>query len=172
MQRRKKVARELLFDPEIEKAAKANIKAARLARQAARLASGTQETNKEESSSSSDDETESMAGVDQPPRRTLDDYGQATDGQNPNLGFQPVNPVSFDIKNTMLIALKENQFSGSESEYPNIHLSLFYEACWYTDPTGISDSNKKLKLFPLSLTVLIDLIVVCTLLDGVHHSTV
>ncbi|GAU10206.1 hypothetical protein TSUD_421460, partial [Trifolium subterraneum] len=78
--------------------------------------------------------------------------GQTTGGHNPNLGFQPVNPVSFDIKNTMLSALKENQFSGSESEFPNIHLAQFYEACGYTDPTGVSESNKKLRLFPLSLT--------------------
>ncbi|GAU49183.1 hypothetical protein TSUD_133780 [Trifolium subterraneum] len=93
-----------------------------------------------------------MAGVDPPPRRTLGDYGQATGGHNPNLGFKPMNPVSFDIKNTVLSALKENQFSGSESECPNIHLARFYEACGYTDPTGVSESNKKLSLFPLSLT--------------------
>ncbi|GAU51742.1 hypothetical protein TSUD_415390, partial [Trifolium subterraneum] len=75
-----------------------------------------------------------------------------TGGHNPNLGFQPVNPVSFDIKNTVLSALKENQFSGSESECPNIHLARFYEACGYTDLAGVSESNKKLRLFPLSLT--------------------
>ncbi|GAU48567.1 hypothetical protein TSUD_137520 [Trifolium subterraneum] len=120
----KQVGRELLFDPEIEKTAKANRKAVRLARQAARLASGTRETSKEESSSShtSDEETKNMAGVVQPPRRTLGDYGQETDSQNPNL------------------------------EWPNIHLSNFYEACGYTDLTGVSKSNKKLRLFPLSLT--------------------
>ncbi|GAU32930.1 hypothetical protein TSUD_152910 [Trifolium subterraneum] len=93
-----------------------------------------------------------MAGVDPPRRRTLGDYGQATGGHNPNMGFQPVNPVSFDIKNTVLSALKENQFAGSDSECLNIHLARFYEACGYTDPTGVSESNKKLRLFPLSLT--------------------
>ncbi|GAU38817.1 hypothetical protein TSUD_163920 [Trifolium subterraneum] len=154
MQGREKVVRELLFDPEIEKTAKANRKAARLARQAARLASGIQETSEEESSSphTSDDETESMAGVNPPPRRTLGDYGQATNGQNANLGFQPANPVSFDIKNTVLNSLKENQYSGAESECPNIHLSHFYEACGYIDPPNISESDKRLRLFKLSLT--------------------
>ncbi|GAU24617.1 hypothetical protein TSUD_289800 [Trifolium subterraneum] len=153
-QGRKKVVRELIFDPEIETTAKANIKAVRLAHQAARLASGTEEILEEEvpSPNTSDNETESMAGVVQPPRRTLGDYGQTTDGQNPNLGFQPVNPVSFDIKNTVLNALKENQYSGAESECPNIHLSHFYEACGYTDPPGISESDKRLRLFKLSLT--------------------
>ncbi|GAU51545.1 hypothetical protein TSUD_414080 [Trifolium subterraneum] len=85
-------------------------KAVRLAHQAALLASGTEEILEEQvpSSNTSNDETESMAGVDPPPRRTLGDYGQATGGHNPNLGFQPVNP--------------------------NV------------------ESNKKLRLFPLSLT--------------------
>ncbi|GAU28118.1 hypothetical protein TSUD_295550 [Trifolium subterraneum] len=133
---------------------KANRKAVRLAHQAALLEGGMEEIIEEEvpSSNTSNDETESMAGVDPPPRRTLGDYGQTTGGHNPNLGFQPVNPVSFDIKNTVLSALKENQFSGSESECPNIHLARFYEACGYTDPTSVSESNKKLRLFPLSLT--------------------
>ncbi|GAU15422.1 hypothetical protein TSUD_44590 [Trifolium subterraneum] len=154
MQGRKKVVRELIFDPEIEKTAKANRKAVCLAHQTALLTSGTEEILEEEvpSSNTSNYETENMAGVDPPPRRTLGDYGQATGGHNPNLGFQPVNPVSFDIKNTVLSALKENQFSGNESECPNIHLARFYEACGYTDPTGVSESNKKLTLFPLSLT--------------------
>ncbi|GAU49708.1 hypothetical protein TSUD_135300 [Trifolium subterraneum] len=74
-----------------------------------------------------------MARIVPPPRRTLGDYGQATNGKNANLGFQPANQVSFDIKNTVLNALKENQYSGAESECPNIHLSHFYEACGYTD---------------------------------------
>ncbi|GAU46838.1 hypothetical protein TSUD_83460, partial [Trifolium subterraneum] len=104
MQGRKKVVREMIFDPEIEKKAKANRKAVRLAHQATLLTSGTEEILEEEvpSSNTSNDETESMAGVDPSPRRTLGDYGQTTGGHNPNLGFQPVNPVSFDIKNTFL----------------------------------------------------------------------
>ncbi|GAU21678.1 hypothetical protein TSUD_242500 [Trifolium subterraneum] len=154
MQGRKKVVRELGFDPEIEKTTKVNRKAVRLARQAARLASGTDEIREEEVSSphTSDDEIESMAGVVQPPRRTLDDYGQAMNGQNANLGFQPANPVPFDIKNTVLSALKGNQYSGAESECPNIHLSRFYDACGYTDPASISELDKRLRLFKLCLT--------------------
>ncbi|GAU45321.1 hypothetical protein TSUD_84380, partial [Trifolium subterraneum] len=207
MQGRKKVVQELIFDPEIEKTAKANRKAVRLAHQAALLACGTEEILEEEvpSSNTSNDETESMAGVDPPPRRTLGDYGQAIGGHNPNLGFQPVNPVSFDIKNTVLSALKENQFSGKEileEEVPssntsndetesmagvdppprrtlgdygqaigghnpnlgfqpvnpvsfdikNTVLSALKENQFSGNPTGVSESNKKLRLFPLSLT--------------------
>ncbi|MCI50861.1 hypothetical protein A2U01_0072105, partial [Trifolium medium] len=41
-----------------------------------------------------------------PPRRTLGDYGQRNDGEIANLGFQQMNSVAFDIKNTVLSALK------------------------------------------------------------------
>ncbi|MCI90732.1 hypothetical protein A2U01_0112026, partial [Trifolium medium] len=44
-----------------------------------------------------------------PPRRTLGDYGQRNNGEIANLGFQLANPVAFDIKNTVLSALKEDQ---------------------------------------------------------------
>ncbi|MCH91038.1 hypothetical protein A2U01_0011962, partial [Trifolium medium] len=60
--------------------------------------------------------------------------------------------VSFDIKNTVLSALKENPYSGSESQCPNLHLSHFYEACDYTDPPGVSESDKRLRLFKHSLS--------------------
>ncbi|MCI72730.1 hypothetical protein A2U01_0093994, partial [Trifolium medium] len=48
-----------------------------------------------------------------PPRRTLGDYGLRNNGEIANLGFQLTNPVMFDIKNTVIIALKEDQYSGA-----------------------------------------------------------
>ncbi|GAU10510.1 hypothetical protein TSUD_420800, partial [Trifolium subterraneum] len=39
-----------------------------------------------------------------------------------------------------------------ESQCPNLHLSHFYDACDYTDPPGISESDKRLRLFKFSLT--------------------
>ncbi|MCI39783.1 hypothetical protein A2U01_0061015, partial [Trifolium medium] len=65
----RKVVRKLHFDPEIEKTAKANRKAARLTRESARLAGVTQETSEEGVSSphTSDDKTNSMAEVNPPP---------------------------------------------------------------------------------------------------------
>ncbi|MCI30470.1 hypothetical protein A2U01_0051679, partial [Trifolium medium] len=62
-----------------------------------------------------------------PPRRTLGDYGERNNGVIANFGFQPVNPVAFDIKNTVL-------------------------TCDYTDPPGVSESDKRLRLFKHSLT--------------------
>ncbi|MCI76425.1 hypothetical protein A2U01_0097695, partial [Trifolium medium] len=65
----------LLFDPEIERTAKANRKAVRLAKEAARLARFEQETSEEEDVSSpyhSEEEPIEMAAPPPPPpRRTL-----------------------------------------------------------------------------------------------------
>ncbi|KAK2369696.1 hypothetical protein QL285_082812 [Trifolium repens] len=72
------------------------------------------------------------------PRITLGDYGQHVEGGIANLGFQPANLVSFDIKNSVLQALKEDQYSGADPQCPNLHLNHFYDACDYTDPPGKS----------------------------------
>ncbi|XP_045802421.1 uncharacterized protein LOC123896006 [Trifolium pratense] len=155
----RKAARELVFDPEIEKTAKANRKAVRLAREVARLAGVAQESSEQVVSSpdTSDNEANIMAGNPPPPppvvpERTLGDFGQRNNGELANLGFQPRNPVSFDIKNSVLSALKENQYSGAETQCPNLHLEHFYEACDYTDPPGVTASDKRLRLFKYSLT--------------------
>ncbi|GAU46577.1 hypothetical protein TSUD_402660 [Trifolium subterraneum] len=146
----------LLYDPEIEKTAKKNRKAARLARETAQLTNTAEKQSDTEVSSpiTSDDEISTMGDENPPPppppERTFGDYGK-NNGRNANLGFQPINPVSFDIKNTVLNALKENQYSGAESQCPNLHLEHFDEACGYTDPPNVSESDKKLRLFKLSL---------------------
>ncbi|MCI91049.1 hypothetical protein A2U01_0112343, partial [Trifolium medium] len=46
-----------------------------------------------------------------PPWRTLGDYGRGANGGQELREFQPVNPVAFDIKSSVLKALKENKFS-------------------------------------------------------------
>ncbi|CAJ2672314.1 unnamed protein product [Trifolium pratense] len=142
---------ELQFDPEIEKTARAIRKATREA-QASRgrvLLGGTPDCQGQNSVTM---EEEQVPPVPQPPRRTLGDYGRRDNDALANQGFQPANPVSFDIKNTVLSALKENPYSGSEAQCPNLHLSHFYEACDYTDPPGVSESDKRLRLFKHSLT--------------------
>jgi hypothetical protein len=87
-----------------------------------------------------------------PPRRTFSDYGQRAQRGVANLGFQPANLVSFDIQNSVLQALKEDQYSGADSQCLNLHLNHFYDACNYRDPPGISESLKRLRLFKFSLT--------------------
>ncbi|MCI74673.1 hypothetical protein A2U01_0095937, partial [Trifolium medium] len=78
----------------------------RLAREAARVAGAIHEISEEEVSSphTSDDETDNMAEANPPPpppRRSLGDYGQRNNEELANLGFQPANPVSFEIKNSV-----------------------------------------------------------------------
>ncbi|GAU47100.1 hypothetical protein TSUD_403320 [Trifolium subterraneum] len=105
----------LLFDPEIEKTARANRKAVRQAREAEKLLASLGE-HFEEVQTNTDEEQFDMSEEQAnppvpPPRRTLGDYGQRNNGGVANLGFQPVNPVTFDIKNTIINALKEDQYS-------------------------------------------------------------
>ncbi|GAU40179.1 hypothetical protein TSUD_374870 [Trifolium subterraneum] len=152
----------LLFDPEIEKTARANRKAVRQTREAERLASLVKDFEEIEPKTEEQQfvmaEEQANPPVPPPVRRTLGDYGQRNNGGVANLGFQlletisKVNPVTFYIKNTVINAFKEDQYSGSESQCPNLHLSHFYDACDYTDPPGISESDKRLRLFKFSLT--------------------
>jgi len=58
-----------------------------------------------------------------------------------------VNPVLIDIKNAVLVALRENQFLGKEFEDCNAHLTHFLEACNTINPSGVSESDKRLYLF-------------------------
>ncbi|MCI44256.1 hypothetical protein A2U01_0065495, partial [Trifolium medium] len=94
--RGKNVARELLFDSEIEKTAKANRKAVRLAQLA--------DTSAGNPPSESSQSEESIMGDNPPPspRRTMGDYCRRTDAEQISMGFQPANPVTFDIKNMVL----------------------------------------------------------------------
>jgi hypothetical protein len=67
-------------------------------------------------------------------------------------GFQPVNHVLFDIKHSVLSALRENQFAGRETEDCNAHLNNFLEACSNINDTRVSESDKRLRLFVYSLS--------------------
>ncbi|KAK2454451.1 hypothetical protein QL285_002009 [Trifolium repens] len=114
--RGKSVVRELIFDPKVEKTAKANRKAARLARLAeSRLSEASTQAISDTDSQS--EEEDIMAENNPPPppapRRTMGDYCRRTDAGQISMGFQPANPVTFDIKNTVLSGLRENQFDGS-----------------------------------------------------------
>jgi len=47
-----------------------------------------------------------------PSRHTLGDYGIGTQRCLITHGFQPANPVAFNIKNSILMGLRENQYDG------------------------------------------------------------
>ncbi|MCI68202.1 hypothetical protein A2U01_0089461, partial [Trifolium medium] len=77
----------LRFDPEIERTARANRKAVKLAKEVVRLARLEQETLEEASSYDSKEEHIEMAKANPPPppppppRRTLGDYGKRNNGE-------------------------------------------------------------------------------------------
>ncbi|MCI65911.1 hypothetical protein A2U01_0087169, partial [Trifolium medium] len=75
--RAKKVARELIFDPEIEKTAKANRKAVRLAEQ--ELVEASTRISSDTSSQFEEESTMAGANPPPPPRRTMGDYCRRTD---------------------------------------------------------------------------------------------
>jgi len=58
----------------------------------------------------------------------------------------------FDIKNSVMLNLKSNQFSSKESEDCNAHLTHFLDACRIINSTGVSELDKRLRLFGYSLT--------------------
>ncbi|MCI32144.1 hypothetical protein A2U01_0053356, partial [Trifolium medium] len=71
----------LQFDPEIERTARANRKAVRLAKEAARLAELEQVISEEEVQVEME---ENVQNPPPPPRRTLGDYGRRNDGELAN----------------------------------------------------------------------------------------
>jgi len=68
---------------------------------------------------------------------TLGDYGRLDNLDEVSLGFQPANPVVFDIKNSVMMNLKSNPFSGKEMEDCNAHFKHFLDACSTINPTGV-----------------------------------
>lgn len=84
-------------------------------------------------------------------RITLGDYARLGNLDKVAQGFQPANPVFFDIKNSVLTTLKENQYLGKDDEDRNIHLTDLLEACIIINLDGVSESDKQRRLFGYSL---------------------
>jgi len=64
----------------------------------------------------------------------LGDYGRLDNLDEITLGFQPANPVVFDIKNSVLVNLKNNQFADRKVEDCNAHLTNFLDICHTINP--------------------------------------
>ncbi|XP_045830999.1 uncharacterized protein LOC123922316 [Trifolium pratense] len=149
--RGKKVATELLFDSLIEKTAKANRKAVRLAQLAEQELAEVSKGIPSDTGSQFEEEGTMADDPPPPPRRTMGDYCRRTDAGQISMGFQPANPVTFDIKNIVLTGLRDKQFDGSATRDPWEHLERFYETCTMCRPEGYTDSQIKLRLFGFTL---------------------
>jgi hypothetical protein len=111
---------DLQFNPEIEKTARANRKAVRLAKIAESTSQGSSSTE------SQDVESEPeviIMGDAQPQRPMMGDYGLDANRGHLTHVFQPANPVAFDIKSSVQQNLKENQYDGRDDRSPHEHLS-------------------------------------------------
>jgi len=60
--------------------------------------------------------------------RTTVDYGRVDNLDKVSHGFQPANTMLFEIKNSVMMNLKSNQFSSKETEDCNAHLTHFMDA--------------------------------------------
>ena len=85
------------------------------------------------------------------PHITIGDYRRLKTLGEIFLGFQPANPLVFDIKYSELNTLKADQFSGEESKDYKANLTNFLEACGTTNPPRLSESEKRLRLFGYSI---------------------
>jgi len=120
---------DLLHDPEIEKTARENQKAVRLAR-SAEPSFRTQYTNltpvKPETIIIGDHRGSPLP---LPPtaRPMMGDYGLVANCGHLTHVFQPANPVAFDTNTFVQQGLKENQYDGRDTMIPHEHLNHFYE---------------------------------------------
>lgn len=150
---RGKKAAELLFDPETEKAAKANRKRTRVRRLLIR---------QQEVSTSSTFSPQvhtplpqvvvpipqvAKNMVDQPARRTLGGYVNMPARNGPPI----VVANNIEIKSALLAVMQQNQCGGSEAEDPNVNIANFVEICSAIPSNGVVDEVIKLRLFPFSL---------------------
>jgi len=148
-------AGEFLFDPEIEKTAKANRKVVRLSHSIPptpipRYISPTPF----EPESVPSPKSNIMGDAYPPPARPMmGDYGLDANRGHLTHVFQPANPVAFDIKSSVQPNLKENQFDGRDDKSPHEHPSHFHKTCQFcVPPAHVTESQKKLRLFPFTLT--------------------
>ena len=145
---------DLLFDPEIERTARANRKVVRLSKSVP-LSPRTRYTSPtpSELESITSPKSNTMGDVDPPPRPNLGDCGLAANRGRLTHVFQPTNSVAFDIKTPVQNGLKDKQYDGSDDMSPHEHLSHFFETCEFCVPlANLTDDQKKLRLFAFLLT--------------------
>jgi len=143
---------DLQFDPKIERTARANRRTFLLSKSVPPIEKGRSPSPPPSKSLKSISHEASIMG-DAAPRPKLGDYGLATHRGQLTHTFRPANPTAFDIKSTVLNGLRDKQFDGTEAMSPHEHLSRFAETCEFcVPPTTVTESQKKLQLFPFTLT--------------------
>jgi len=89
---------------------------------------------------------------DQVQRPKLGDYRLANHRGHLTHTFRLANPAAFDIKSTVLNGLRDKQYDGTENMSLHEHFR-FVETCEFcVPPATVTDSQKKVRLFPFTLT--------------------
>jgi hypothetical protein len=146
--RGKQSSDDLEYDPEIERTARALWKVVQLQRLSQSIPSSARVPIPIEAETSSSPKSTTL-----PERPKLGDYSLANNRGRLTHTFQPANPVAFDIKTSVQNGLKDRQYDGTEAMSPHEHLSRFAKKCEFcVPPATVSESQKKLRLFPFTLT--------------------
>ncbi|KAM0933256.1 putative retrotransposon gag domain-containing protein [Dioscorea sansibarensis] len=84
--------------------------------------------------------------------KTLKDFaGPNAQGLHTSITRPTVEAKNFELKPTLLSMVQQNQFGGSPTEDPNLHLSVFLEYCDTLKLNRVSPDGIRLRLFPFFL---------------------
>ncbi|XP_020258488.1 uncharacterized protein LOC109834881 [Asparagus officinalis] len=84
--------------------------------------------------------------------RSLKEFASPTTHSSQSSILKPnVAANNFELKPSLLSMVQQNQFGGTPTEDPNLHISIFLEYCDTLKMNGVSDDAIKLRLFPFSL---------------------
>lgn len=97
------------------------------------------EIPEEEKLSSSSDSEEEVMTYAQP--LTMGDYCKRIDEGKVPRGFVLVNCANFDIKNSVLLGLRENLFDENKIRDPWAHLACLYETTSMCKPIDVTENN-------------------------------
>ena len=95
------------------------------------------------------EEVEEPAMGEQP--RPLKFYAIPSYEPHNSIAAPAIEANNFELKPSLLSAVQQNQFSGSPTEDPNLHLSVFLQYADTVKANGVSPEAIRLRLFPFSL---------------------
>src|ERR1051325_10770019 len=87
-----------------------------------------------------------------PPPRPRKDYAVPSQAEPHNSIAAPaIARNNFELKPSLLSAVQQNQFSGSPTGDPNLHLSVFVQYAYTVKANGVNPEAIRLRLFPFSV---------------------
>ena len=85
-------------------------------------------------------------------KRSLKDYSQPNAAELPTASrMATLEAVNFELKHALLNMIERNQFGGTPSEDPSLHISTFLQCCATIKQQGVEQNQIRFMLFPFSL---------------------